>query len=149
MKDYEAYTAEEIARLAYANDKNALYEYGRRAELGIGMDASPKEADRYYKLAAQLGSPEAYYRLGVRNEKDRALSQEYFRQGSQKGSMDCTYRYALTLLDSDFDAATELLTFGAINGGRACAEWMAKYYEDLGNVQEAAFFRAQLEKPKD
>lgn len=42
--DYSTYTLEEIERLASANDKDALFEYGRRLEEGAGIKPQDRKS---------------------------------------------------------------------------------------------------------
>lgn len=89
-----------------------VFELAEAAEDGLGDTLKdPDEALRLYKQAAKLGSPEAYWRIGLlyRNNKDLRGSQQalaYLKEGASRGVDECYAEMAMLYAGSrQFDNA--------------------------------------------
>lgn len=141
MTDFSQMDYEELRALAEGNRPEVLKELGDRYLRGTGCERNEAQAEKYYKLALQMGSADACLALGLLYEsKDKEKADKYFYEGFRKGNMVCTFRFARSLMETNAEEALELLTFGAINGGMECAMYLQQYYSERGEQNEAEYF---------
>lgn len=68
---------------------------------GVGVSKDPYIAAKYYEMAAKGGSAEACLELGVLllNNKQTADAAKYFKLGTDRGNLGCTYYYGMLLAE--------------------------------------------------
>ena len=132
---------EQLARLktkAEADDPAAMFAY---AEYLLATD--PKEANRYFLLAAHLGHPFAaeHYADYCLANGDVRTAKNFFKIGARGGVADCAVKLAVMKLTDNNVAAIKELEDLAENGVKSACSALAAYYKELGNKKEYNYWR--------
>lgn len=89
-----------VSWLRQQTDKNSYFCIGTFYELGIAMDVDITEAEKYYKMAAELGSEPAQLCIGYNFDgKDAEEEEKWYRLSAEAGY--CVAQYNLGILYRD------------------------------------------------
>ncbi len=147
MADYTNYTDEQLKPLADADDKDALFETGRRYK----ENGDLRDARKFFTFAATLGHARACVELGKFYDEesinDKAL--ELYLRGYELGDESNVARLAELLLGVDEEYAVDLLTGSAVSGNAESIVALEKYYASVGNDKEAKFWKGKRDGKKE
>lgn len=126
------------ARVA-ADDPNAMFEYAQYVRA-----TDHNEYEKYLRLAAQLGQPEACERVGDKymDIEDAEHALHFYRIGAKSGRVDCSVKVAILHLSIDEASAIRDLEELAEAGVKSACSALAEYYKALGNRKQANFWRS-------
>lgn len=129
----------ELKARADTDNPDAMFEYARHVHA-----SDPAEYDKYLRLAAQLGQPEACELIGDKymdaDECEKAL--HFYRVGAKSGRSDCAVKAAIIHLSFDEHTAIRELEELAESGVKSACSALAEYYKALGNRKQANFWRS-------
>jgi len=129
----------ELKARADADNPDAMFEYARHVHA-----TSQAAYEKYVRLAAQLGQPEACELLGDKymeaDECEKAL--HFYRVGAKSGRPDCAVKVAIIRLSIDEPTAIRELEELAESGIKSACSALAEYYKALGNRKQANFWRS-------
>ncbi|MCY1664787.1 peptidoglycan-binding protein [Rhizobium sp. SL86] len=120
-------TPKSLSDAAAKGDPQALFEIGARFTEGRGVTADPKEAARWYELAAERGFAPAQYRLGSLYEKgtgverDMAKAMALYEEAARAGNASSMHNLAVLYASgatgsANYKAAVEWFTKAADHG---------------------------------
>ncbi len=131
---------EELRKQAAANDVPSMIETGRRLILGIGIAKDPQAGAGWMLRAAELGSPQAAFNVGVMYEsgfvveRDSTKAAQWYRRAADAGLPAAEHNLALMLrtgkgVARDQAQAVKLLLAAAHQGMTAAMFTLGDIYE--------------------
>ena len=138
--DWTALSIDEVRLRASANDTSAMEEMGRRLIQGIGVAKDPQAGAGWLLRAAELGSSQSAFNVGVMYERgfvverDSSRAVEWYRKAANANLPVAKHNLALLLRDGkgaprDGKAAIELLRSAARQGMAASMFVLGDIYE--------------------
>jgi localization factor PodJL len=141
---------EEVRKRADANDATAMEELARRLIQGNGVTKDPQAGAGWLLRAAEAGSAQAAFNVGVMYERgfvverDSSRAVEWYRKAAEGNMPAAKHNLALLLRDGkgaprDVKRAIELLQSAARQGMAASMFSLGDVYErgDAGSVDNA------------
>ncbi|SJZ72257.1 Sel1 repeat-containing protein [Enhydrobacter aerosaccus] len=138
--DPESLSLADLKKQAEANDLPSMIEMGRRLILGVGIAKDPPAGAGWMLHAAELGSPQAAFNVGVMYEsgfvveRDSAKAAQWYRRAAEAGVPAAQHNLALLLrtgkgVPRDQAQAVKLLQAAAHQGMAAAMFTLADVYE--------------------
>ena len=130
----------EWAPLAAAGHADAQYSLGAMYMQGLGVDVSPAEAARWFRLAGEQGQTEAQFTLGMMKSQglggpvDLAEAARWYRKAARQGSADAQLALGLMLVrgsvrEPDFVEAAHWFRRAAADGNPAAYASLGLLFE--------------------
>lgn len=138
--DWTALSIDEVRLRANAKDTSAMEEMGRRLIQGVGVAKDPQAGAGWLLRAAELGSPQSAFNVGVMYERgfvverDSSRAVEWYRKAADANLAVAKHNLALLLRDGkgaprDGKAAIELLRSASHQGMAASMFVLGDIYE--------------------
>ena len=129
---------------------------GTAYRMGYGVNASPQEAYRYYKMSSGMNDKDGICWLGFCYEKgigvERSLEEavSLYKQAERLGSvlasgyLGTMYAQGAGGLTKDMETAVKKWTVGAKNGHKSSIRNLIKYYQSKKNNKQVVYWKKQL-----
>lgn len=129
---------------------------GTAYRMGYGVNASPQEACRYYKMSSGMNDKDGICWLGFCYEKgigvERSLEEavSLYKQAERLGSvlasgyLGTMYAQGAGGLTKDMEIAVKKWTVGAKNGHKSSIRNLIKYYQSKKNNKQVVYWKKQL-----